>query len=147
MSQADLETLRAVYEAVSRGDWDAVFRNARPDFELRPPDQSPVAGTYGGPEQVRRFVAELWAAFAEVTAQPEQFLELDDRILVFVHLQLRPNDSEAKVEMRIAHLWTMRDGKIARCEVLTEREHAVKAAGLSLQAMDRAGDRPAPRSS
>ena len=34
MSQADIETLRAVYEAVSRGDWDAAFRDARPDFEL-----------------------------------------------------------------------------------------------------------------
>jgi uncharacterized protein len=132
MSQADLDTLRAVYEAVSRGDWDAALRDVRPDFELRPPDQSPVAGTYGGPEMVRTFFAELWAAFAEVTAKPEQFIELDDRILAFVHLQLRPNESEAKVEMRVTHLWTMRDGKIARCEVFMEREQALKAAGLSI---------------
>ena len=133
MSQADIETLRAVYEAVSRGDWDAAFRDARPDFELTTPDQNPIAGTYRGREAIRGFFAEIWAAFEEVAVQPEQFLELDDRILVSLLMQLRPSDSGAKVEMRITHLWTMRDGKPARCEVFQRREQALEAAGLSEQ--------------
>ncbi len=109
------------------------MRDARPDFELRTPDQNPIAGTYRGREEIRGFFADLWAAFEEVAAQPEQFLELDGRILVFVALQLRPSDSGAKVEMQIIHLWTMRDGKPARCEVFTHREEALEAAGLSEQ--------------
>jgi uncharacterized protein len=131
MSQADIEALRAVYEAVSRGDWDAAFRDARPDFELVTPDQNPIAGTYRGPEAIRGFFAELWAAFEEVTVLPGQFLELDDRILVSLRMQLRPSDSGAKVEMQITHLWTMRDGTPARCEVFMRREQALEAAGLS----------------
>ena len=35
-----------LYDAVNRGDWDAAFDDARPDFELVPPDQNPIAGTY-----------------------------------------------------------------------------------------------------
>jgi uncharacterized protein len=130
MSQTDVETLRHLYEAVSRGDWDAAFQDSRPDFELITPDQNPIAGTYRGRDEIRGFFDELWAAFEEVTVQPEQFLELDDRILVDLVMQLRPSDSGAKVEMRIVHLWTMRDGKPARCKVFTQREQALEAAAL-----------------
>jgi uncharacterized protein len=133
MSRADIENLRAVYEAVSRGDWDAAFRDARPDFELRTPDQNPIAGTYRGREEIRDFFAEMWAAFEEVDIQPERFLESNGRILVFLLMQLRPIDSEAKIEMRLVHLWTIRDGKPARCEVFLQREEALEAAGLSEQ--------------
>jgi ketosteroid isomerase-like protein len=130
MSRADIEALRAVYEAVSSGDWDAALRDAGPDFELKTPDQNPIAGTYRGREAIRAFFAELWAAFEEVSVQPGEFLELDDRILVSLLMQLRPSDSHAKVEMRITHLWTMRDGKPARCEVFLRREQALEAAGI-----------------
>jgi ketosteroid isomerase-like protein len=118
---------------VSRGDWDAAFRDAGPDFELRTPDQNPIAGTYRGREEIRGFFTELWAAFEEVVVQPGQFLEVDDRILVSLLMQLRPSDSGARVEMRITHLWTMRDGKPARCEVFLLREEAFEAMGLAEQ--------------
>ncbi len=133
MAQAEIEALRAVYEAVSRGDWDAAFHDARPDFELQTPDQNPIAGTYRGREAIRGFFAEIWAAFEEVTVQPEHFLELDDRILVSLHMQLRPSGSGATVDMRLTHLWTMRDGKPARCDVFLRREQALEAVGLSEQ--------------
>jgi ketosteroid isomerase-like protein len=93
------------------------------------PDQTPIAGTYRGAEEVRSFFGELWAAFEEVIAKPEEFFEAGDRVLVFLLVRLRPRDSEATVDMRIAHLWTMRDGKTARCQVFTERERAVEAFG------------------
>jgi ketosteroid isomerase-like protein len=133
MSQADVQTLRAVYEAVSRGDWDAALRDASANFELKPPDTNPIAGTYRGPDEVRRFFDELWAAFAEVALEPEKFVDLDDRILVFLLMRLRPTDSDAMLEMRIIHLWTVRDGEIIRCEVFREREEALEAAGRSEQ--------------
>jgi ketosteroid isomerase-like protein len=133
MAQADVERLNAVYEAISRGDWDEAFRDASPNFEMKTPDTNPIAGTYRGPEEVRRFFDEIWAAFSEVAVQPERFIDLDDRIVVFLLMRLRPNDSNATLEMRIAHLWTVRDGEIIRCEVFTEREEVLEAAGLSQQ--------------
>jgi ketosteroid isomerase-like protein len=134
MSQADVETLRAVYAAVSRGDWDAAFREAHPDFELTTPDLSPIAGTYRGADAVRGFFAELWAAFDEVQATPEELIDLGDRVLVFLLVKLRPRDSEANVDLRVTHLWTMRNGKTAGCRVFNEREAALEAAGLMEQA-------------
>ena len=70
MSQENIEILRAVYEAISRGDWDAALRDAGPDFEFYRRDQNPIAGTYRGRDAVRGFFAELWAAFEEVRSSP-----------------------------------------------------------------------------
>jgi ketosteroid isomerase-like protein len=131
MSEAEIETLRAVYEAISRGDWDAALRNAGPEFEFIPPAQNPIAGTYRGGEEVRGFFTELWAAFEDVSIEPGPFLQADDLIVVSLVMTLSPSDSGAKVEMRITHLWTMRDGRPIRCRVFLEREDAVRAAGLS----------------
>jgi ketosteroid isomerase-like protein len=43
MSQADIEALRAEYEAISRRDWDAVFREVHSDFEFQTPERSAAA--------------------------------------------------------------------------------------------------------
>ena len=131
MSQAENETLRAVYEAISRGDWEAAFHNAGPEFEFIPPDQNPIAGTYRGGEAVRSFFAELWAAFEEVTIEPGPFLASDDSIVVSLLMTLSPSGSGATVEMRITHFWTMRSGRPVRCQVFLAREEALEAAGLS----------------
>jgi hypothetical protein len=34
MSQENMAVIRSVYEAFNRGDWDAVFRDLPPDFDL-----------------------------------------------------------------------------------------------------------------
>ena len=115
MSQADIEKLRGVYEAISRGDWDAAFRDAHPGFEYKLPDRDPRAGTYRG----------------EVVAEPEEFFLRGDQIVVFLRVRSRPRGSSATIEIRIAHLWTMRDGKAARFELFPVREEALEAVGLS----------------
>jgi hypothetical protein len=39
MSRDDIETLRAGYEAFSRGDWDALVRDAHPDLKFKTADR------------------------------------------------------------------------------------------------------------
>jgi ketosteroid isomerase-like protein len=131
MSEADIETLRSSYEAVSRGDWDAAFRTMHRDFQWKPPDRHPVPGTYLGRDEFRRQFEARWKAFEEVVFEPEEFLERGNRIVAFVLVFSRPKGSSATLQMRVAHLWTMRDGKAARCEVFPERAEALEAAGLS----------------
>jgi len=133
MSQADIETLRAGYEAVSRGDWDAALRGLHPDLEWKPAERHPLAGTYRGRQQFERFFREQWEPFEEVRVEPEEFFQRGDRIVVFLRIRSRPKGSSATVEIRIGHLWTMRDGKAARCEVFAVRQEALETLGLSEQ--------------
>jgi ketosteroid isomerase-like protein len=131
MSQADIETLRLGYEAFSRGDWDTPTRFAHPEFELQTADRAVNRGTYRGLEEVMRFFEDLFEPFEEVTVDPEEFFERGDQIAVFVLVRLRPAGSNALVENRIGHLWTMREGKATRLQVFPRREEALEAAGLS----------------
>ena len=63
MSEVDIETLRAEYEAISRRDWDAVFRDAHPDFELKTPDRSAVPETCRGREESRQAFEDFFEPF------------------------------------------------------------------------------------
>ena len=136
MPHADVETLRIGYEAVSRGDWDAVTRDAHPELELQTADRVVNPGIYRGRDAVRQFFEDLFEPFEEVVVEPEEFFERGDQIAVFVVTRLRPAGSSAVIENRVGHLWTMREGKASRLEVFPKREHAVEAltsppAGLS----------------
>jgi uncharacterized protein len=131
MSQADIEMLRAGYEAVNRGDRETAFREAHPDFELTTADRAPNAGIYRGVENATAFLDDLFEPFDEVVTEPEEFFEQGDRIVAFVRVRSRPRGSTAVVDNRIAHVWTMRDGKALAMKVFPDREKALESVGLS----------------
>jgi ketosteroid isomerase-like protein len=126
MSQEDIETLRLGYEAASRRDWDRSLRSMHPDIEW----VSQRLGTYHGHTEVRRFLEETAQPFKEVIYEPEEFFERGDQVVVYVHFRARPPGTQAVVENRIGHVWTMRDGKAVRCQTFPRREEALEAAGL-----------------
>jgi ketosteroid isomerase-like protein len=130
MPQADIEALRAAYEALSRGDWDAAFRDAPPGFELTTPPEGINSGTYRGREECQGYMQELLAPFEAWTIDPEEFFDRGEQVVVFVKTRLRPKDSSTELEIRNGHLWTIRDGKAERLELFPEPEKALEAAGL-----------------
>lgn len=89
MSQEKVEIVRSIYEAVNRRDWDAAFRDQRPDVEMTTPP-GPNAGTYRGREEIQGFWEEVLLPFEAWTAEPEQFLERDDQIAVVVKVGCGP---------------------------------------------------------
>jgi ketosteroid isomerase-like protein len=130
MSQADIETLRAAYEAASRRDLDAILRVAHPDVEFK----TTLQGTHRGHEEVRRFFEDQWEPFEEVVSEPEEFLQVGDRIVVRLLVRSRPTrGGGAVLEVRNGHVWTMRDGKAARCETFPKPEQAFEAVGLGAE--------------
>jgi ketosteroid isomerase-like protein len=65
----------------------------------------------------------------EVHFGAEDIRDAGDDVVAFVRMRARGKGSGIEVEARIAHLWTMRDGKGVRVRVL-ERDAALEAAGL-----------------
>jgi uncharacterized protein len=128
MPRDEIDTLRAGYEAFSRGDWDAVLAQAHPDLELITADRVTNPGTYRGPDEIRQFFEDLFAPFDEVLTEPEEFHERGDQIVVFVRVRSRPRGSTAVVDNRIAHVWTVADGTMTRLQVFANRDEALVAA-------------------
>jgi ketosteroid isomerase-like protein len=78
-----------------------------------------------------RRVFEDFFPFDAVTVEPEAFFEGNGQIVAFFLQRSKPKGSNAFVEARAAHIWTIRDGKATRLEIFPQRERALKAAGLS----------------
>jgi uncharacterized protein len=131
MPQENVEIVRAAYEAVNRGDLDAAVANIAPDMEYVASGAVPgAAGTYLGPEGVKRFVAGLWEEFDEPRAQIRDVIGAEDRVLVSTTARGRGKLSGVETRWDTWQLWTLRDGKLVRGQGFTSREEALAAAGL-----------------
>jgi ketosteroid isomerase-like protein len=130
MSQENVEIVRSVYEALNRGDWEAVFRNAHPDVEFTT-ERDPTAGTYRGQEAAKRHFQDLLGPFDVWTIEPEEFFEAGDHVVVFVKTRSRPTGASVDMEVRNGALWTIRGGTIRSLKTFAVREEALEAVGLS----------------
>src|SRR6266516_1059958 len=115
MSEENVEIVRRVYEAFARRDWDAVFRDMAPGFEMTT-KRGPNAGTHRRREAAQEFVEDYVAAFDDATAEPERFLESGNQVVVLVTRRGKPKGGEAEIVVRNGHLWTLRDGRILSAE-------------------------------
>ena len=61
---------------------------------------------------------------------PQRFFDLGERVLVLSRFEATGRDGiEANLPM--AHLWTLRDGKVVRMDAFADQQKALEAAGLS----------------
>ena len=100
--------IRSIYEPFNRGDWDVVFSDAHPDFEITT-QRGPTAGTYRGRRAVEEAIEDMLAPFEVWAMGPEEFFDGGDHVVVFVGLRSRPKGSSAEIEIRLGHLWTIRE--------------------------------------
>ena len=126
MSQENVEIVRRAYESLARRDWDGVWADAHSDFHLH----TQLAGSYRGPDEAQRFIEDRFAAFESFTAEPVEYFEGDDQVVVFVTQRAQPKGSSAVIEIKTGDVWTFRNGKVLTLETFPQREKALEAAGL-----------------
>ena len=127
-SQA-IEALRRAYAAFNRGDIAATTEAMDPDIEWTEPAEFPGGGTYHGHQGVRAYLRQSRAGWAEGSSQPERFIAARDKIVVFVHARVRLKGSSQWSEVRLADVYTFRDGKAIRMRAFSDREQALAWAG------------------
>jgi ketosteroid isomerase-like protein len=130
VSEEDIELLRAGYEAAAAGDVEFVLGLMDPEVEVHDRPEAPDATTYRGHEGV---VTALFASvdtFEDFRFVPERFFEAGDRVVVVLEMTGRGRASGVPVEERIAHLWTIRDGRVVELRVFSDPADALEAAGL-----------------
>jgi ketosteroid isomerase-like protein len=73
MSRENIDVVRAMYEALNRGDWDAALAHTSPDIEWETDPRHPKAGIYRGREEFQRFLEDLEGPFERTVIEPEEF--------------------------------------------------------------------------
>lgn len=110
-------------------DREAFAQDAHPDVEWIP-DARVGEGPVRGLEDVIRFFTTRAEMFGELHTEPERLWDKGDQVLVFLRVTGSGQASGAGFEIRIAHLWTIRDGLVVRGEGFGDRDEALEVAGL-----------------
>ncbi len=130
MSEENVEIVRRLYEAINDRDWVGAAECAHADVEWVP-DSRVGEGPIRGRGEVLQFFTDRVEMFDEVRVETERFWEKDDRGLAFIRMSGSGSASGAAFDIRIGHLWTLRDDVVVRGEGYGDRSEALEAAGLS----------------
>ena len=131
VSTPSVEKLRGGYEALRQGDVDAVLELMDPEIEMRESAAMPGSETYHGHEGFRRWYFERrLEIFDEFGYEPEEFIEAGEHIFVAVRIHLKAKGSDVVLDTTAYHVWTGLDDRAIRFESFTERDEALRAAGL-----------------
>jgi len=135
MSQENVDLARSGYEAFNRGDIEWVVKHASPDveFKLRGARALDLPPVYRGRDGLRQLFNEWFVGAWEGTLRQdvERIYDLDDhRVLGLVTFRGRGRESGIDVELRYAHIFTVREGLVTHIEGFLSWEEAKEAAGL-----------------
>ena len=133
MNQA-IAALRDAYAAFNRGDMEAAVASLDADIEWIEPKEFPGGGAYRGRESAKQYLAQSRAAWAEVSSEAEQFIPAGDRIVVFVHARVRAKGSSEWQDVRLADVYTFRDGKAIQMRAFADRNEALRWVGMPVAA-------------
>jgi ketosteroid isomerase-like protein len=130
MSQENVEVVRGFYERVNAGmeDPPELFD---PDYEFDARDVAPAMGIVQGREAVEEALRDYWEMFEGFQVELKEVLHADEEhVVTAVQDGGRMKGSGAEVWNRLFHVWTFRDGKVVRVSSHTDKNRALKAAGL-----------------
>jgi ketosteroid isomerase-like protein len=95
-------------------------------FELVLPPTYPEGGQiFRGREGLKRWIASITEIWDEWRMEPERFIAADDRVVVLIHILARGQLSGVELDRETAHIWSVADGRVTRCEVYFDRSEAL----------------------
>ena len=132
MSEENVATVVGVFEAVNARDFPAVMNAYADDITLAiHADVGVIEMSASGKQAVGDWFGDWFRQFADdYRFEIEEARGSGDRVFLVATHHGTGRSSGAPVEQRTAYAYTLRDGKVCRVEVWTDRASALKAAGL-----------------
>jgi ketosteroid isomerase-like protein len=133
MSEKNVETVRRVYAGVN-ARMEVPRELFDPEYEFDNTELWPdVVGVLGF-DAAQETMREYWQTFEGYHVEIEEVLYADEgRVVDLVRDGGRVRGTDADVWNRFFHVWTLRDGRIVRLSIHTDRARSLEAAGLSEQ--------------
>jgi ketosteroid isomerase-like protein len=130
MSQANVQTIQAAYEALARGDRDALdalmqVRLAR-DFTF---ESIVTGGTYKGRDGLRGMMDDIQQT-VDWVVEVEEAVDLGDHVLIVQRMAGRGSQSGVPVTQHFAVVWTFQEGMVVSGRAFGSRPEALEAVGL-----------------
>jgi uncharacterized protein len=133
MSQENVEVVKLAYEAFARGGLDRWVDHFTDDVDWRSIEGNiDDVGPIHGKDAVRAWLQDWIDTFDEFWFEPVELIDAgEDKVVVVERYGGRAKLSGVETDQTEAEVFTIRDGKIARCREYATRHEALEAAGLS----------------
>jgi ketosteroid isomerase-like protein len=131
MSEENVATVRAIWDAVNRGDIDEAFSYAPGDFVLDwSASNAPESGIYHGIEDAKRAFEGTLEAWAEVDYFESEIIDRGDHVVRVGGVRAKGKGSGAEVAAHGAQVWTFRRDTPTSVRLFQSKEEALEAVGL-----------------
>jgi ketosteroid isomerase-like protein len=121
------DAIVASYDALNESRIDSAMEALAEDAEWHESEVLPDTGVYRGREAIRAFLTQFLASWEHFHQTVEEVRQVDDRVLVLIHLEATGRGSAAGVDARYAHLWTVSAGRGVRVDAFYDRDEALAA--------------------
>jgi SnoaL-like protein len=119
--------------AANRRDFGVLLVPFDPGIEYRPRSdwRANLDEVYYGHEGYREMWGQMLDAFGDLRLEPEEFLDLGDRLLSTVQLKGHGSGSGVPVTMQLFQVFKLQRGLVVWQQDFGDHSEALKAAGLS----------------
>jgi ketosteroid isomerase-like protein len=125
------EAARRFADAITRGDMAAALNVCDPEIEFH--SMLGISGrAYIGHDGIRQYFADVESAWEEWRVDVERISEAaDGRVAIVMTMEARGRGSGVHLAERMAHIWTLRDGRLVHNRPYRRPEHALRELGLA----------------
>ena len=134
MSQENVEVFKRAFDAINRGDAEALLAELDPEVEWHPAILMAMGGeqtVYRGHEGVREWLRDLYETLSEFQAEYPEIRDLGDRTIAIGRVRARGAASEAEIESPHGTVVEFKNGKGIRIRTYLDPNEALDAVGLS----------------
>jgi ketosteroid isomerase-like protein len=121
-TELNKQAVQEAYRMFQSGDVRSVVERCHDDCEWTSPDSDliPMSGTFHGKQGVAEFFTRMGGAMQPTRFEPKEFIAEGDKVVVIGHATWQVKSTGRSFDTPWVHLFTMRDGKIARFEAFAD---------------------------
>jgi ketosteroid isomerase-like protein len=132
MSLQNVATVRAIFDALNRGNLDEVFAHVPEDFVLDWSEaNSPESGVYRSQDEIRRAFERFTEPWSDFEWFESEIIDAGDLVVRAGGVRARGEGSGLEVSARGATVWTFREGTPLSLRFFQSKEEALEAIGYS----------------
>lgn len=125
---ANRDVVAELYTAFARRDLPAVLALSDPEIVVAQTDLLPWGGTYRGHDGLKAFTAALLGR-VDSQVEIEEFIEAGDRVVAIGRTRGTVRGTGTSFDVRVAHVWTVKDGKAVKFEAYIDTPAMLRALG------------------
>src|SRR6266516_7566293 len=130
MSQENVDVVRAIHEALARGESPASLGLLHPDIEYVNPPGAVEPGTRRGVAAYEDAIRSISEAFGDVRIEVREMRDVGDQVVVLATYIARGRSSGVQRESEDGYVWTVRNGLAVSFQWFNDPVKALEAVGL-----------------